>query len=85
MNMMYQYHSYGLRPEFGVFHLVGHAIGIAILILLVLWFIRRLKGSRGHWHMSCSGHSGLTILNERYARGEIETAEYEERKKTLLK
>jgi len=57
------------------------------------------RGWRGGWHhgappwhmMDGPGqswrdptHSALQILDERYARGEIEKSEYEERKATIL-
>jgi putative membrane protein len=55
------------------------------------------RGWRGNWHhggppwhmmdgpaWKDPTHSALQILNERYARGEIEKSEYEERKATIL-
>ena len=36
---------------------------------------------RGHWHRT--EHRALDILNECYARGEINAAEYEERRRVL--
>lgn len=66
-------------------------LGHLLIVLLIVWVIMRLvAGLRGHrggwrngpgmWH----AHSAVGILNERYAKGEIDKAEYEERKKTLL-
>ena len=60
-----------------------------LIVLLIIWVIVRLVagprwrrgfGGSGMWH----AHSALTTLNERYAKGEIDKEEYEERKKTLL-
>jgi len=80
---MYYYGSgYGHHMFFGPFEIVGHILFFALIIFGILWFLR-MRGRRGgKW--SWSSHSALTILNERYAKGEIDKAEYEERKKTLL-
>lgn len=57
-------------------------IGI-ILIVLVIWMAAKAmnqnKGSGPR-----NEKSALDILNERYARGEIDKKEYEERKKNLM-
>jgi len=47
---------------------------IAICMFMMMWMMR------GHRH---GGSSALDILNERYARGEINQAEYEERRRVL--
>lgn len=55
---------------------------------LVIWgivaIVRGLSGSRGSDSGSNRSDSALEILDKRYARGEIDKAEYEERKKDLL-
>ncbi len=67
----------------GVIGVVFSIFWVVLLILAIVWAIRFLRRSRGrHWPLS---ESALDILRERYARGEIDTAEYEERKKTLEK
>ena len=48
---------------------------------LVIWGIRGLSGSRGS--DSSKADSALEILKKRYARGEINKEEYEEKKKDL--
>jgi putative membrane protein len=54
------------------------AVFMIALVFIVLFLI---KGAAGGSQPSSS--TALDILNERYARGEIDTAEYNERKKTI--
>lgn len=56
-------------------------IAIAVIVLAV-YLIRRLA-ARGV-HASTTYARALDILNERYARGEIDTEDYQTRKKDLL-
>ncbi|WNJ99914.1 SHOCT domain-containing protein [Thalassospiraceae bacterium LMO-JJ14] len=53
---------------------------IAVAIVLVLKFLG--VGGGGN-HGKDVRDNSLAILNERFAKGEIDSAEYEERKKTL--
>jgi putative membrane protein len=48
---------------------------IAICMIMMIWMMR------SHWH---GDRSAIDILNERYARGEIDRNEYEERRRMLL-
>ncbi len=67
----------------GVIGVVFSIFWVILLIVAIVWAIRFLRHSRSkHWAFS---QSALDILRERYAKGEIDTAEYEERKKTLEK
>jgi putative membrane protein len=55
---------------------------------LVIWgivaLVRGLSGSRGADSVPPTADSALEILKRRYARGEINKEEYEEKKKDLL-
>lgn len=57
---------------------------------IIFFFVRRSKGSHHWgppWHMMHGGpptNSALQILNERFARGEIQKDEYEEKKGAIL-
>lgn len=52
------------------------------LILLIVWAVRSLSGE-GHGQASDDRSRALQILEERYARGEIDRDEFEERRSTL--
>lgn len=87
--MMYQYGygpGYGMYGDWGVMGILWHVIGFVIVVAVILWLVRMIiwgpRHGRRHswWHVQ----SALETLNERYAKGEIDKAEYEERKKTLM-
>ena len=54
------------------------ALVIAAVVLLVRWAGGQLPGGVPH-----QGRSPLDILKERYARGEIDKNEFEERRRVL--
>jgi len=65
------------------FHIIMMAFGIAVIIgifFLVRWAISSANKDRENK----SQESALDILKKRYARGEINKEEYEDRKKDLL-
>lgn len=82
--MMYAYGFdggwYG-HPFFGGFFMI--IVWVAI-IFFVVWLVREMSGTNkkqdGKEHHS---KTALGILNERYAKGEIDKKEFEEKKKDL--
>ncbi|TGE38641.1 SHOCT domain-containing protein [Desulfosporosinus fructosivorans] len=55
-------------------------LGIGIILLAIYLFRRHAS----HVHTGgLNKHSGMDILRERYARGEIDSAEYQSRKRDL--
>lgn len=61
---------------------------VAGIVLLIWWAVR--QGSFGRHDVPYQGvqppsDKALELLNERFARGEIDKAEYEERKQALSK
>ena len=54
-----------------------------IVMFLVIWLLVSLVRGRGGSERGLNEKSPLDILKERYARGEIDTQEYEERRKKL--
>lgn len=78
--------GYGHHPYMwggGGGHFFYPIIGI-IVVLLIIGFMARMMGCGMHrcGHRRSSSDA-LTILEERFAKGEIDKAEFEERKKTL--
>jgi putative membrane protein len=65
-----------------LFMIIMLAIVVAVAVLLVRWL-----GGGGHGgqapHAGAPGRAPLDILKERYARGEIDREEFEERRRVL--
>ena len=65
---------------FGHLMMVGTIVlSVAAVILLVRW----LSPGHGHYRYRHGGPSALAILEERFARGEIDKAEFDERRRAL--
>jgi len=65
----------------GIFMMIFWVLILVGLIFLIKWLIQstnRAKADAGN------GNRALEILKERYARGEIDRAEFEEKKKVLV-
>ena len=71
--------GYGWMGMMGIIMPLIFGIGI---ILLGLYVFRR-NSSQVHTNGLGKQNSGLDILRERYARGEIDSAEYQSRKQDL--
>ncbi len=68
----------------------GHGWGMGwwwiiglIIVVAVVWMLIKSMNTNSRSYMP-SGKSALDILKERYARGEIDKEEFEERRKDLL-
>ena len=66
----------------GIFMLVFWVLVIMGLIFLIKWLIQSTKGESGR--LLSNSSRALEILKERYARGDIDKQEFEEKKKDLL-
>ncbi|MFO7783873.1 MAG: SHOCT domain-containing protein [Desulfatiglandales bacterium] len=66
----------------GIFMLVIWVLVVVGLIILIKWLVQSTREAPGG--RSSSTSRALHILEERYARGEIEKQEFQEKKKDLL-
>ena len=66
-----------------LFMILMLAVVIAVVFLMVRWLGTPWQGTAPP-HQVPPDQTALSILKERFARGEIDKAEFEERKRTLL-
>jgi putative membrane protein len=79
--MMSGYGGYGYGP----FGLIIWFVILFAIVALVVWLVRSLTGAGMHQHLPPPRRSsGLDVLEERYARGEINRDEYLQKKKDIL-
>jgi putative membrane protein len=89
---------YGYGPMWGyhhmggwVFHPFGSVLFAVFCVFLVVWAIRmvRFGGYRGYARFRHAGYghgsTALDILEERFARGEVDKNEFEEKRKLLMR
>ncbi len=88
--------TYGGGPGVigGILMMVFWVAIIVGIVLLLVWLVRQVSGGQyaGGPHAQgpggsaggyAGGESAIDILNKRYANGEIDKAEYEQKKKDL--
>jgi putative membrane protein len=61
----------------------GWIIGLVVLVLIVLLIVRSI-GPNTAEKSPAEGESPLDVLKKRYARGEIDKEEFEEKKRDLM-
>ena len=78
--MMYEWWSSG-APWYGMFFgPIAMIAFIALAVLVVAWAVRALGAG---WRSDGSERTPLDVLKDRFARGEIDQAEYEKRRQVL--
>jgi putative membrane protein len=79
--MMYGWWDGSSAPWYGmIFGPIMMIVFVVLTVLIIAWVLQALGLG---WQPSVQGHSALDILKERFARGEIDRAEYEERKRVV--
>jgi putative membrane protein len=87
--MMHGFDGGGFHSGFGIAGgIIMMVFWVAVLIaiiLFVVWLVRQTQvgGSTVAPPLGHSGEPALDILKRRYAQGEIDTSEFEEKKKVL--
>ena len=80
----------GFVGSFGLMALLAFVLNIAFVVIVVAiavlgvrWLMRELKAPTGGGPAAATEDGALAVLRERFARGEIDADEYEERRRTL--
>ena len=77
-------HGYGMGSGFGW---IGMILFIALVVIGIIFLLRELDSGRGRGGTSFRARleddTALRVLRERYARGEIDREEFEDRKRGL--
>jgi putative membrane protein len=72
--------GYGMGWDGPVFMLIFLAAAVALIVLIVKWVASLTKHEK---QGAAQGDSALEILRQRFATGEIDREEFEEKKKAL--
>ena len=74
--------QWGMMGGYGGFGMIFWVIVLIAIVALVAWLVRSPSGPGTH-HAPARRASGLDVLDERYARGEIKREEYLQKRKDL--
>jgi len=74
-------------PFWGMFPMM--LLFLVLFFVVIFFFVRGCMGARHHWgpmshDWGDATHSALEILNERFAKSEIQKPEYDEKKAAIL-
>lgn len=75
-------YGFGAHPWFGLVCMALQAV-FWIVVIVFLFKMFHSKKSKTFQETRCSNDSALAILRDRYAKGEIDTEEFNQRKNDL--
>ncbi len=79
---MMGYYGYGMMGYGMIMMAVMGIIAVLVIVALVKYIQR---SSRNHTSSNLISNNALSILNERYAKGEISDEEYQKKKTEILR
>ena len=74
--------GWGYGYGFGLLHMFIWLIVLVAIIVGIVWLVRTVALSSTH-QLSVRRSSGLDVLEERYAKGEIQREEYLQKKRDM--
>ena len=77
------YHDYGMM-HWGWGGLIAQLLFLILLIAAIVWLIKSTTQQTKSDTARSGGETALDILKKRYARGEIDKKEFEEKKKDIV-
>lgn len=77
------YDHWGMGGFFGGFGLIFMLLGMVLMVFIILAILRFLLGGGSSAPADRERSRALHILEERFAHGEIDEAEYNERRRIL--
>lgn len=87
LNNEYGYHMgpWSMGSGGTIFHWVMMLVVIAVVVVLLVGAFRALQPTHGgpHGHGHGHGEDAIALLKKRFARGEIDRAEYDDKLKAL--
>lgn len=75
--------AYGYGPAAPLIHLVFSIFWLIVILAVLGALIRYVRGGGRHHRRFLRDDSALDLLRERYAKGEINREEFEEKKRDL--
>lgn len=83
----------GRYGDWGCGHMLGYGFGFGWIFTIIIWaliiwaivaFVRAASGKGSSaWHGQEKEDTAMRILKERYAKGEIDKEEFQQRKKDI--
>jgi len=76
--------GWGGYGAYGAIHMIIWLVILVVIIAGVVWLVRSVAAPGGAHGLPPRRSAGLDVLEERYARGEINRDEYLQKKRDIL-